>query len=122
MIRGIRGATTVEKNDERAIIDATEKLLSVMIAENEIDPDKVASVFISVTDDLSSAFPAKALRKFEGWMYVPVMCMKEIPVPSSLKFCIRIMLHLNTDTAQQDIQHAYLEKAIALRPDLQNHS
>lgn len=121
MIRGVRGATTVEKNEEQDIIKATEQLLAVMIAENGIDPEKVASVFISVTDDLNSAFPAKALRKFEGWTYVPVMCMKEIPVPDSLKFCIRVMLHLNTENAQQDIQHAYLEKAVALRPDLKDN-
>jgi chorismate mutase len=118
MIRGVRGATTVDRNNEQEIIDATEKLLTLMIAENEIDPDKVASVFISVTEDLSSAFPAKALRKIEGWTYVPVMCMKEIPVPNSLNSCIRIMLHLNTEKAQHDIHHAYLEKAVVLRPDL----
>lgn len=120
MIRGVRGATTVERNEEQDIIKATEQLLAVMIAENGIDPEKVASVFISVTDDLSSAFPAKALRKFEGWTYVPVMCMKEIPVPNSLESCIRVMLHFNTEKAQQDIRHAYLEKAVALRPDLKD--
>ncbi|CAH0345541.1 chorismate mutase [Bacillus sp. CECT 9360] len=118
MIRGVRGATTVDRDNEQDIIDATEKLLRVMIAENQIDPDKVASVFISVTDDLSSAFPAKALRKIEEWTYVPVMCMQEIPVPNSLKSCIRIMLHLNTEKAQHDISHVYQEKAVALRPDL----
>ncbi|RFU69099.1 chorismate mutase [Bacillus sp. V59.32b] len=118
MIRGVRGATTVDRDNEQDIINATEKLFSVMIAENQIDPDKVASVFISVTDDLSSAFPAKALRKIEGWTYVPVMCMQEIPVPNSLKSCIRIMLHLNTEKAQHEISHVYQEKAVALRPDL----
>ncbi|PLT34877.1 chorismate mutase [Bacillus sp. V5-8f] len=120
MIRGVRGATTVEKNDEQGIITATEKLLAKMIADNEIEPENVASVFISVTDDIDSVFPAKALRKFDGWTYVPVMCMKEIQVNGSLPYCIRIMLHLNTEKAQQDIQHAYLEKAIALRPDLKD--
>ncbi|RFU65537.1 chorismate mutase [Peribacillus glennii] len=118
MIRGVRGAITVDRNEEQHIIEATEKLLVNMIEENEIEPENVASVFISVTDDINSVFPAKALRKFNGWTYVPVMCMQEIPVPNSLKFCIRIMIHLNTELAQQDIRHAYLEKAIALRPDL----
>ncbi len=68
-----------------------------MIKLNQIHPDSVASVFISTTEDINAAFPAKALRKFEGWTYVPVMCMQEIPVPNSLKMCIRIMMHVNTD-------------------------
>lgn len=118
MVRGVRGATTVDRDHEQDIIDATEKLLSAMIAENQIDPDKVASAFISVTNDLNSAFPAKALRRIEGWTYVPVMCMQEIPVPNSLKSCIRIMLHLNTDKSQNDIVHVYQERAVTLRPDL----
>lgn len=118
MIRGVRGAITIEEDKEQEILDATERLLREMIKQNDIEPDKVASVFISATEDIVSAFPARALRKIEGWTYVPVMCMREIPVVSSLKKCIRIMLHLNTDKSQQEIKHVYLEKATVLRPDL----
>ncbi|SFC44998.1 chorismate mutase [Bacillus sp. OV322] len=118
MIRGVRGATTVNKDTEKDVIEASEKLLSEMISANGIEPDLVASVFISVTEDISSAFPAKALRQVKGWKYVPVMCMTEIPVTGSLPACIRMMVHWNTEKSQQDIQHIYQEKAVALRPDL----
>jgi chorismate mutase len=118
MIRGVRGATTVDNNEEAEIVEATRLLLSGIIRDNEIEPENVASVFISVTEDLTSAFPAKALRQFEGWTYVPVMCMREIPVPGSLQSCIRIMIHLNTEKPQQDIHHIYQAKAVVLRPDL----
>jgi len=118
MIRGVRGATTVTDNSEGKIVEATRTLLEEMIKLNEINPNDVASIFISVTEDLTAAFPAKALRSLEGWIYVPVMCMKEIPVPSALEKCIRIMLHLNTSKEQQEIQHVYLEGASSLRPDL----
>ncbi|PLT28337.1 chorismate mutase [Peribacillus deserti] len=118
MIRGIRGAITVESNDENLILKATERLLGTLIKDNSIEPDHVASVFISVTEDIDAAFPAKGLRTFEGWTYVPVMCMREIPVPGALPLCIRIMLHVNTKIEQQDIRHAYLERAEILRPDL----
>jgi len=121
MIRGIRGAITVEVDEETVILDAAERLVKEMIRKNAIIADNVASVFVSVTDDLTSAFPAKVIRLQEGWTYVPVMCMKEIDVPNSLKKCIRIMMHVNTESAQKDINHVYLEKAIQLRPDLKEN-
>ncbi|WP_026694828.1 chorismate mutase [Peribacillus kribbensis] len=118
MIRGIRGAITVEKNEEQTIIRAAERLVRDLIKENSIEPDHVASVLISVTDDIDAAFPARGLREIEGWTYVPVMCMREIPVPQSLGMCIRVMMHVNTKIEQENIHHVYLEGAVALRPDL----
>ncbi|MFB6466008.1 chorismate mutase [Cytobacillus sp. Hz8] len=120
MIRGVRGATTVPENFEQEILSATEQLMKEMIAQNKIEPDNVASVFISVTDDIDAAFPAKAIRSLEGWTFVPVMCMREIPVKDSLTHCIRIMVHVNTYQHQKDIQHVYLEEATCLRPDLKH--
>ena len=121
MIRGVRGATTVAQNDEKIIIDATEELLREIIERNDIQPDSVCSAIISVTDDITSTFPAKALRRMEGWTYVPVVCFLEIPVPGALKNCIRIMLHWNTDKGQQEINHVYLKDAQILRPDLRSN-
>ncbi|MBX9957193.1 chorismate mutase [Peribacillus sp. RS7] len=118
MIRGIRGATTVERDTEMEVISAVEKLMAEIIQVNEIDPDMVASVFFSATEEIRSVFPAKALRKFEGWTYVPVTCMKEIPVSNSLPFCIRVMIHVNTTKSQKEIQHVYQAGATVLRPDL----
>ncbi|AYA76835.1 chorismate mutase [Bacillus sp. Y1] len=118
MIRGVRGAITVQENKEEEIIASTKRLLEEMIQANRISPDSVASVFISVTDDVTATFPAKAMRQLEGWTYVPVMCMKEISVPTGIKLCIRVMMHVNTEVAQTDIEHVYLEEAVLLRPDL----
>lgn len=118
MIRGVRGATTVQVDTDIEIMTAVERLLREMIELNSIEPEKVASIFISMTEDLRSAFPAKALRKIDGWTYVPVVCMQEIPIVNSLPLCIRIMLHLNTDKEQAQIHHVYQEGATVLRPDL----
>lgn len=118
MIRGVRGATTVESNTPEEILTATEELVAKIIELNKIEPESVASVFISTTEDITAVFPAKALRNFTGWTYVPVMCMREIPVPDSLTGCIRVMFHVNTDTAQKEINHVYLNGARVLRPDL----
>jgi chorismate mutase len=118
MIRGVRGAITIQENNEEEIIASTKRLLDEMIEANRISPESVASVFISVTDDVTATFPAKAMRLLEGWMYVPVMCMKEITVPTGIKLCIRVMMHVNTELGQADIEHIYLEEAVLLRPDL----
>jgi len=122
LIRGARGAITVGVNSETEIISATEELVGKMIELNHIEPDSVASIFISTTEDVNAAFPAKALRQFEGWTYVPVMCMQEIPVPNSLKKCIRIMMHVNTNQLQEEVVHVYLREAVVLRPDLGKES
>ncbi len=120
MIRGVRGAITVDSNTEDSITSATEELLKQLIEENKILPEQVASVFISTTEDLNASFPARALRKFAGWTYVPVMCMRELPVPNSLKMCVRIMMHVNTAVPQEEVVHVYLGGAKVLRPDLGN--
>lgn len=118
MIRGIRGATTVTADQEELVLSATEALLNEIITKNKLTPDDVASIFISVTHDLSSTFPAKSVRRFAEWTYVPVMCMQEVPVKGGLPMCIRLMLHVNTSKSQKDIHHIYQEKAVQLRPDL----
>lgn len=118
VVRGIRGATTITENTEQEILQATDQLVQKMIEKNELVPEDVASVFISVTDDITEAFPAKALRTLQGWSYVPVTCMKEITVSNALEKCIRVMMHVNTTKSQQEIHHIYLNGAVTLRPDL----
>ncbi len=119
MIRGFRGATTVTENDKEEILEATEKLLREMASKNNIEPHQIASILISATEDIDACFPAAALRNIEGWMYVPVMCMKEIEVPNSLKKCIRVMMTAATELKQEEVEHVYLGNAVQLRPDLQ---
>jgi chorismate mutase len=118
MIRGIRGAITIEKDEPQLIWDETEKLVKEVVKANNIAPDSIASITISTTPDIKSAFPARSVRQMEGWQYVPVMCMHEMDVPGALPLCIRVLLHVNTEVAQHEIQHIYLNDAVKLRPDL----
>ncbi|WP_421379232.1 chorismate mutase [Bacillus salacetis] len=118
MIRGVRGAITITSDCESDIISSTEILLREMINKNGIVPVQVASVFISATEDIQSSFPAKALRKWNEWKYVPVLSMHEMHVKDSLKKCIRIMIHWNTEKNQDEILHIYMREAKNLRPDL----
>jgi chorismate mutase len=117
-IRGIRGATTVAADEPDLILQATRELLEEILAANEgMQPEDVASALFTVTDDLSSTFPAQAARQM-GWGLVPMMCAREIPVPGSLARVIRVLVHWNTELPQNAITHVYLREAVRLRPDL----
>lgn len=118
MIRGVRGATTIPEDTADHIQKETQRLVLEMVDKNDVNPDAVASVIISTTTDISSAFPAKAVRSIPGWTFVPVMCTHEMDVPGSIGSCIRVLMHINTDLGQRDIHHVYLNEAVKLRPDL----
>jgi chorismate mutase len=117
-IRGIRGATTVSADVPDLILQATRELLEAILEENEgMQPEDVASAIFTVTDDLTSTFPAQAARQM-GWELVPMLCGQEIPVPNSLPRVIRVLVHWNTEIPQSEITHVYLRDAVRLRPDL----
>jgi chorismate mutase len=117
-VRGIRGAITIERDDPELLLDATERLLRQIVAENALDPDDVASALFTLTPDLVSEFPAAAARRM-GWTRVPLLNFNEVAVPNGLPRCIRILLHVNTPKRQDEIVHVYLEGARVLRPDLE---
>ncbi|GHO45554.1 chorismate mutase [Ktedonospora formicarum] len=113
--RGIRGAITVQKNTEEEISVATKELLGHLVRENNLQLEDIASALFTMTDDLNACFPAQAAREI-GWTDVPLMCMREIPVPGSLGMCIRVLLHVNTTRSNTEVRHVYLRDAIKLRP------
>lgn len=115
-IHGIRGATTVERNEPQEILDATDELLRAIIAANDLQPDDIVSAFFTVTNDLDAAFPARAAEDF-GWNIVALLHATEIPVPGSLPRCIRLLVHAYTTRTRAEIKHCYLRRAIILRPD-----
>jgi chorismate mutase len=113
--RGIRGATTVERNDREEILTATKELLQLLIKKNDLQKEDIASAIFSTTSDLNADFPAYAAREL-GWTNIALMCMQEIPVPNSLAMCIRILLHVNTKRSADEIKHVYIRGALSLRP------
>jgi chorismate mutase len=116
-VRGIRGATTVARDERELVLDATEHLLRTIVERNGFGPDDVASALFTVTPDLVSEFPAAAARRM-GWTLVPLLNFTEIGVPGRLERCIRVLIHINTELRPDEIQHVYLEGATVLRPDL----
>jgi chorismate mutase len=116
--RGVRGAITVDSNSAEAILDGTRKLLAEMVRANLIRTEDVASAYFTTTTDLNAEFPAVVARNEFGWNNIALMCGHEMDVPGSLRMCLRIMLHVNTDRLQSQINHVYLRGAAVLRPDL----
>ena len=117
MVRGIRGATTVDRNDAKEIREATQELLKLIMSENSLCTDDLVSAIFTVTSDLNADFPASSAREI-GWQLVPLLCSTEIPVPGALSHCIRVLLHVNTVRNQTEIKHVFLRNAVILRKDL----
>lgn len=116
-VRALRGATTVDADTPEQITGRTVALLEEMFERNGVDHDDLISILFTVTSDLSSAFPAAGARTI-GLGDVPLLCAQEIPVPSSMPRCIRVLAHLTTDRPRNELRHVYLEGAVSLRDDL----
>jgi chorismate mutase len=121
MMRGIRGAITVDRDDAAAIVDATKRLLAAMTERNDVALDDIASVLFSLTPDLRAVFPALGAREM-GWTHVPMLHFCEIDVPGSLPRVIRVLMHVNTTRALDEVDHVYMDGAVVLRPDLSRSS
>ncbi|MFH2055030.1 MAG: chorismate mutase [bacterium] len=117
MIRGVRGAVQVKANTREAILEAASELLREMIARNEMEPEMIASIFMTTTPDVTAEFPAYAVRE-NGFTHVPVICSVEIAVPTAMQSLIRVLILWETEKQQTEIEHVYLGEAAKLRPDL----
>ncbi len=117
VVRGIRGAITVERDEPALVLEATQTLLETIAARNHLATDDIASILFTVSPDLSSEFPAVAARRM-GWTLVPLLDFVSVGVPGGLARCIRVLVHVNTEKPPQEIVHVYLEGARVLRPDL----
>ncbi len=93
MLRALRGATTVERNDADEILAATNELVTEVMARNELEPERMVSCIFTCTDDLNAEFPAVAARRM-GLSGVPLLCAREIDVPGALPRVIRLLLAL----------------------------
>ncbi len=117
--RGIRGAITVNSNCEEDIKSATIDLIKEIKSQNCFKEEDISHVIFTMTEDLNCMYPAKALREaFPDWKYVPMVCFNEMKIEKSLEKCLRILIVINTELAQNEINHIYLKGASILRKDL----
>jgi chorismate mutase len=112
-LQGIRGATTVSRNDATDP-RATDELLRTLIAANDLEPDDIVSGLFTVTRDLGR-LPRACGQEF-SWNIVALLHATEIPVPGSLPKCIRLLVHAYTSRSRAQVEtHCYLRGAAVLR-------
>jgi chorismate mutase len=121
MMRAVRGATTVERDEAELVVAATRELLTELAGRNGLVLEQVISAIFTVTPDITSEFPARAAREL-GWVDVPLLCAMEIPTIRGLERCIRVLLHIETELPRSALRHVYLRQARELRPDLSDES
>lgn len=114
MIKGVRGAITVDENSSQAIEQATVELLNELIVKNNIKQEMISHAIFTLTEDLNAEFPAKFARINLNWDSVAMMCFHELNVSDSLEKCLRILIVLN---CQDDFvpEFVYLKGAKTLR-------
>ncbi len=99
------------------MVERVGALLTEMLERNRVGHDDLVSILFSATPDLHCAFPALAARRM-GLGDVPLMCAQELDIDGATPRCVRVMIHLLSDTAREDLRHVYLEGARGLRDDL----
>ena len=117
MVRGLRGATTVDADTVVQVTERSQELMRELLAKNGLVEDDIVSALFTTTADVTSIFPATAIREI-GFGAVPLLCAAEIPVPGSMPRCIRVLLHVYTARARDEMHHVYLHGAQVLRDDL----
>lgn len=116
-VRGLRGATTVDADTVAQVTERSQELMRELMTRNELVEDDIISVLFTATADVTSTFPATAIRA-SGFGAVPLLCAAEIAVPGSMPLCIRVLLHVHTTRSRADMHHVYLHGAQGLRDDL----
>jgi chorismate mutase len=117
-LHALRGAVSVDRNAEEAILGATRELMTELMKRNELEPDQMVSCIFTATTDLNAQFPAVAARDL-GLDRVPLLCTQEIDVPGSLERVIRVLIHYYAGDGHA-AQHVYLGEARKLRADLES--
>ena len=112
----IRGATTSKGDTNVFIKEAVIELIQELITLNNLNEEDIISITFTVTNDLTSCFPAAIARKYFNLNSVAFLDCQQMFVPNDINFCIRLMAYVYIPTFKYPI-HPYLRGASKLRPD-----
>jgi chorismate mutase len=116
-VRGVRGATTLEKDTTEQISARTTELLEQMLTRNSLVHDDLISILFTATSDVHSAFPASAAREI-GLGDVPLLCAQELTISGAPPLCVRVLIHAEMTCPRSEVHHIYQYRAVGLRDDL----
>lgn len=117
VLRGLRGATTIDEDTTVQIHDRVQALVTAMLERNAVGHDDLVSILFTATADVVAMFPAAAARAL-GLGDVPLICAQELSIVGGTPRCIRVLMHLYTEQRRDELHHVYLEGARELRDDL----
>ncbi len=112
----IRGATTIEKDNQAEIRLAIKELLDEIFSANVLKKEEVKAFVFSLTTDVHSYHPAKAAREC-GYDFAPLFAAIEPDIEGGLNGCIRLML-LTELADGRKAKHVYQRGAKILRKDI----
>jgi chorismate mutase len=116
-VQAIRGATTVDHDNEEQIVERVAEMMATLYRRNALLNDELISVLVTATDDIHAFHPATAVRRF-GLVDVPIMGAREVEIVGGLERCIRVMVHVESNRSRAALRHVFLHGARVLRPDL----
>ncbi|WP_108665790.1 chorismate mutase [Euzebya rosea] len=118
-VEALRGAITLDTDSREEVLVRTAQMLGELLQRNDLQPDDIISMLFTATADITSEFPAAAVRK-AGISDVPMVCARELGIDgeSNIPLCIRVMAHVYTERPRAALRHAYLRGARQLRSDL----
>ena len=116
-VRALRGATTVDHDTVEHLTQRVQALVQAMLDRNGVANADLISIVFTATDDIHAMFPATAARAI-GLGDVPLLCAQELDVVGGTPRCVRVLMHLTTDLARDQLHHVYLEGARGLRDEI----
>ena len=116
-LRAIRGATQVDADDKDLVLAATRELVAEVMESNKLVADDVVSIIFSATQDISSVAPALAARQL-GLDEPALLCVQEMHVAGAMPRLVRLIAHVDTDLARDQIRNVYLRDTDVLRRDV----
>jgi len=116
VIRAVRGAVGIERNDRQEIHSGACRLVREILSRNGIQEGQIISVLFSVTKDLTKGNPATGLRSC-GFADTPLFCVQEADIEGAEARIVRVLLTYSEDSGTAPVP-VYLGRASELRPDL----
>ncbi|MDI1461165.1 chorismate mutase [Catellatospora sp. KI3] len=116
-IRAVRGATQLEVDEREHLLERVAELVKAVLHANDLSDEDFVSAIFTATPDIHSEFPAYAARLM-GMADVPLICAQELDIAGAMPRVIRLMAHVETDLARDQVTHVYLHGAATLRRDL----
>lgn len=116
MIRAVRGAVSIERNERQEIHSGSHRLVQEILSRNKIEEGQIISILFSVTKDLTMGNPATGLRSY-GFADTPLFCVQEADIEGAEPRIVRVLVTFSAESGDAPVP-VYLGRATELRRDL----